>query len=206
MDRRRKLFIGMIASAIVVGFFALFLSLWRVVPGWVIGCWSLRTLYIFTPASSLDELLRSYHHALGDHGYSRPLDPFLISRLRNPATVLDERDAILQFYSLRVPRSRASKELFSLGVEWIGPVLEATKGADLEVRCGAVFLMEGLYRGRELYKPVIYAEPQGPSVGLSRDNKFLRAYAEFYAWWSLSSERRGERSPLDDTGILIGEP
>ena len=206
MDTRRKLFVGMIVSTCLIGAFVLFLSLWRVVPSWVIGCWSLRTQYAFTPASSLDDLLRNYHRRLGDHGYSRPLDPFLIARLRNPTTAVEERDAILQFYSLRVPRSRANAELFSFGVEWIGPVLNATSGADAEVRSGAVFFMEGLYRGRELYKPVIYAEPDGPSVGLSQDEKVLRAYAAFHAWWALPSQQRDEQWPLDGIGIVIGEP
>ena len=205
MDRRRQFFFGMMLSTVLAGFFAIFMCLWRVVPSWAIGGWSLRAQYAFTPASSLDGLLRDYHRAL-DRGYSHALDLFLIDRLRDPVTIPEERNAILRFFSLRVPHSRAAPELFTLGMEWIGPVLEATDDADVEVRYGAVFFMEGLYLERRLYKPVIHADQDGPSVGLSRDERLMRAYIAFHEWWSLPAEQRDKRSPLGEAGLTINEP
>ncbi len=203
--RRRQFIFGVIVSTVIAGFFAVFLCLWRVVPDWLVGQWSLRTQYALTPASSLDGLLRRYHQAL-DNGYSKALHGFLIPRLSDPSVSLEEQAAIVRFYCLRVPRSRARPELFTLGQSWIGNVLDATEDADAEVRRGAVFFMEGLYLGRELYKPVLFAEPDGPSAGMSREDAAQLAYVAYHAWWSLPPERRAERSPLEESGIAIGEP
>lgn len=195
----------MMLSTLVSGCFAVFISLWRAVPQWSIGCWSLRTQYALTPTSSLDGLLRSYHRAL-DNGYSHALHPFLIGRLQSTAASDQEKQAILRFYGLRTERSRASAELFAQGRDRIGDVLKATMDSDPVIRPGAVFLMEGLYRQRELYKPSLFAEPDGSAVGLSESEVVLRAYIAYYDWWSLPAARREERAPLDGLGVSVGEP
>lgn len=204
-QQRRQFIFGVILSTVIAGFFAIFLCLWRVIPHWWVGQWSLRTQYALTPASSLEGLLRDYHRVL-DNGGCHIVHALLIAHLRDPDLSLDERDAIVRFYALRVPRSRATRELFTLGPEWIGTVLDATSGADADVRRGAVFFMEGLYLGRELYKPTLYIEPEGIALGIGPDEKVERAFAAYQIWWSLSEAQRAERAPLDGTGIAIGEP
>jgi hypothetical protein len=205
MSPRRQFIVGLILSTFIAGFFAVFLCLWRVVPHWSIGQWSLRTQYALMPASALDGLLRNYHRVL-DNGHCNALHPFLIRRLHDPGLSMEERDAIMRFYSRRVPRSRARPELFTLGPEWIGTVLDATIAAEAEVRHGAVFLMEGLYRQREIYKPTLHAEPEGSAQDLSKDEVAERAYLAFQLWWSLPMGERARRAPLDGTGLAIGEP
>jgi hypothetical protein len=204
-QRRRQFVIGVILSTIVAGFFAIFLCLWRVVPHWWVGQLSLRTQYALMPASLLDGLLRDYHRVL-DNGYSNALHEALIARLRDPGVSSEECGAILRFYCLRVPRSRATRGLFTLGPEWIGAVLDATVGADAEVRRGAVFFMEGLHRGRELYKPMLCREPDGIAQGISKDEMATRAYIAFQIWWSLPEGERTSRTPLGGTALAIGEP
>jgi hypothetical protein len=205
MSRRRQFIVGLILSTFIAGFFAIFLSLWQVVPSWVIGSWSLRTQYALTPITVRGELLQRYHRAL-DTRFSHPFDPFLLARLRHPEVSSEERAAIICFYARRVAWKRAADEFFTLGREWIGVVLDATREAEGDVKHGAVLLMEGLLRGRQLSKPVIHAAGDGPAAGMSREDAALLAYVAFHVWWSLPAEHRAVRDPLDGTGIVISEP
>lgn len=204
MIGRRRLFLGMIASTALVALFFLFVSLWRTVPHWWVGQWSLRTQYALTQASSVDGLLRDYHRAL-DYGDCRVVHALLVAQLRDPELSPEERDAILKFYSLRVPSSRAPSDLFTLGPQWVDAVLDATAVADAEVRSGAVFFMEGLCLGRRLYKPRLWRDREGPAANLSEDEVVERMHAAFREW-STSPERRNQGYGPFVEGIIIIEP
>lgn len=209
MSRRQLVLIGLISSMIVLVSVTLLLSLWRAIPHWAVGQWSLRAQWAITPEQSREALLRSYHHALAN-GYSQDVNEWLNDKLDPGHSSMEERAIILRFFALRTSCARHPDNLCKRGKSLIGEVLAASTAQPVEDKRGAVMLMVCL-RHRSARK-LFWGQDSGANH-LDESSMVETAWQAYEQWWR-SSEIRSEKinsfekfdDPLVETGISIGSP
>jgi hypothetical protein len=204
MSRRWWVWVGLISSTLLMGALAMFLSLWRVVPQWEVGAWSMRANWWLAPETSCETLLRSYHKAL-DNGYSHSLNAWLNDKLEPGRSTSTVRAAILRYFALRAERARQSHGICERGPEIIGEVLTVSRQLGPRDKRAAVILMESLRQRQELKLSIEEDVPDGAKP-IGQDTMSEKAWEAFHRWWELSSRERAEREPLAGTGIEIGSP
>jgi hypothetical protein len=187
-----------------MGTSALFLSLWRILPHWEIGEYSMKVNWALTPEASCEKLLRAYHNAL-DNKYSPRFNQWLDEKLEPGRSSMTVRMAILRYFSLRAERARLQCDIYKRGPGLIREVLTVSRQLGPREKRAAVFLMECL-RHRQEMKLFMEQDIQAGTKRLEPDEMNEKAWEAFRQWWELSPRERAEHEPLEGTGIEIGSP